>query len=187
MKPGYIVFSADRKGFIENSIKFFRNFEFNHCFIYCDKLCNIDEIIIEASRFGVRFDSWTLSYLNNPEIKLEVWDIGIPEDKANEMLRDLKKYLHVSYAFLNLVGFIWVWFLAKFGIISHNPFKKGIQCSMLLYYALEYLNLLGPLAATEPADTAPDLVYKAVQLIPNAKKIAIKDFDKTELTYRNNL
>lgn len=174
----YIGFSTGN-GFISRSIRKFRGSEYSHVFEVVGEIAG-DLITVEAVETGVAI--LPLHKHVNDHTKMELWEVVVDSELLQGAVRAAMARTQRAYGFMQLIGFIWVWFWQLFGIAKNNPFQDGIICSeeTLLFLKDCGYDLVKDFRRN---DTAPDHLLKAIKSDPTAKLVAIKDFNDISLRW----
>jgi len=183
-RTGLIGFSVT-KGFISRAIQYFRGSKYSHTFIVFGPTPWGDDILGEAGTFGISLVP--LQKYASEKYKMELWEIDMSEvdsEKLNAATRKLTGMAGKTYGYLQLVGFVWIWLMNKFGRRVDNPFEGGIICSEYSYYFLrevdyEMLNDLGLNANS----IAPDHLRLLLMADNKAKVVARSDYDEDTITW----
>lgn len=136
---GLVGFSYCPQSIISKAARFFRKDWMHdapsHTFLIAGKIGD-ELLVIESTTPQARIVP--ISKLMEDKYIFELWhvanvDVDIKINAIKEMMRDVT----TKYAYLQLVGFIWVWFWNKLKREVSNPFKKGLICSEFVYKALQ--------------------------------------------------
>lgn len=182
---GLIGFSVT-KGFISKAIQFFRgDCIYSHTFVVFGPTAWGDDIVGEAGTFEV--DLVPLKKYAHKDYRMELWEIDLSDvdpEKIKQASLKLTKMVGKTYGYLQLVGFIWVWLLSKFGWTVNNPFEGGVICSEYVFYFLKeigypMLNELG----LDANNVAPDHLRMLLMADPAAKIVAHSDYGEGTITW----
>jgi len=143
MSYGDIVLSTSKSSFLSKCIRWFTKSQFSHSFITMPNTLGIP-MCIEAAAGGVdacRFDS---NYTNNPDEKMEIWTINIPQEMKDAAIKQLLDELEISYGYLSYPWFMWRKLNKLFGkdIKGQNNWSdNGMICSQLCVAYLKFCGL----------------------------------------------
>jgi len=104
-------------------------FEFNTKHIFDD-----NTIFHSSMASGVSY--WSNIKFEEQNIKVAMYEIEMEDNLYKELRNDLHKKSGNSYAHLQNLGILLVDFLQDLGVNISNPFRKGENCSELVYTAL---------------------------------------------------
>lgn len=176
---GLVGFTRDRS-IISKIIRIIRGSKFSHCFVITGNL--VDKTMIgEAMEFGVR-NELLQKYMGKNSV-VELWDIENID--ASVKVVGLKRVMDLTgrnYGYFQLVGFLWIWLMDKFGVQKNNPFQGGIICSEYGYYFLKEIGY-NKLDDIEPNSIAPDHIRNVFLEDINVKRVARKLEGETVLTW----
>lgn len=167
--------------FVSKAIRFFRpNAKFSHTFVVLGDFVG-EKLVAEAGTFQV--DCIPLSLYDNKDYRVQMFEVEVSGD-VEDSVRKTLQLVNKPYGYLQLVGFIWVWFWAKLGHKEQNPFDEGIICSELVYYFLRdvgYEKLVE--LDLDPNDVAPDHLRILIENDPRSRLVAHKEYGDEKLIW----
>lgn len=133
MKEIKIHFTRNRKGKIfSRAIMWYDNVDFSHCAIEFDlKKVGVEVIYHSSLDSGVNFYSKEL-FIEKNEI-VDTYVLQLEDEDYNVMMKSLIQSCGVKYALMQNFGIVLVDLIRRLGFDIKNPWKKGYNCSELVY------------------------------------------------------
>lgn len=133
MREIKIHFTRNRKGKIfSRAIMWYDKVNFSHCAIELNlKKINTQVIYHSSLEGGVNFYNKDL-FLEKNEI-VDTYTIHLEEKEYRSILKGLIESCGIEYALMQNIGIVLVDITRRIGINVKNPWKKGYNCSELVY------------------------------------------------------
>jgi hypothetical protein len=179
MKVGSLIFCNHKKGFISSAIRFFTRSPFSHV------MFSMGEILGYESVFSAEKDMEVLPFSkfdedNTIDYIVFEWQ-GVPDEKLSAVVGHLyNKYAGEKYAYLQLLWYVWRWFVEIFNIDIRkkgNWFPDHNHCSELstratLIIAEEYFpTMKNKIDEWNINNISPYDLYRIITQTPDAMKI----------------
>ena len=118
-----------------------------------------DDTVFQSSKGMVNAMSYTVFKKENFPIDEYIFEIST--DTYNTILNELHGTMGTKYGTMQNVGILYVDFMKLFGKRVRNPWKKGYNCSELVY--IHVLRHLYPDLDEDPDLITPEDVYNIVK------------------------
>lgn len=141
-------------------IRLYENTPFSHTYLEFDtKKIFEDDTIFQSSKGMVNYMSKKF-FLSENDI-VEEFEFEIPLEVYMEMRVELHASAGIKYAFMQNIGILYTDFMRLFGKRVKNPWKKGYNCSELVYkHVIRYLY---PDFKYDPETVTPKDVYNMLK------------------------
>jgi hypothetical protein len=143
MEYGHIVISDNVKNKLTSPvIRLFTGSEWSHSFVTIPSILGVP-MCIEASSEGVDTLRMDKGYIDNPDERLIIYKVNIPNEIKDEAIKVCLNELQVKYGYLELPWFAWRWINEKLGKDIRNQdnwSQAGVICSEL---CVTYLTACG--------------------------------------------
>lgn len=142
------------------AVRFYQNTNFSHTYLEFDtKSIFNDDTIFQSSKAMVNYMS--KSFFLTENTITDEFEVEMPDELYMKMRSELHANAGVKYAFLQNIGIIYTDFMRLFGKRVKNPWKKGYNCSELVYkYVIKYLY---PEYTLDPETITPKDVYEIMK------------------------
>lgn len=165
MRKLKIHLTKNSKGAIfSEAIRWYQGTDFSHCAIEF-RLNKLGEDVIYHSSIssGVNFYSKELFLQKNTVTN--TYELEINDDCYNAIMKQLIKNCGKEYAILQNIGIVIVDIMHRMGIKVSNPWKRGYNCSELVY--IEVLSVIYPEESKtyDPETIRPDHVKEILDKV----------------------
>lgn len=109
---------------------------YSHTFFEFDTRHIFDDTTIFHSSMSSGVSYWSNYKFEQENIKTDMYEIEMDDEIYKDLRKELHKHSGTGYAFMQNLGIIMVDLLQDLGINITNPFRKGENCSELVFLAL---------------------------------------------------
>lgn len=141
MRKLRIGFSRNKKGAIFSKLlMWYMEKDYSHTYFLFDTTRIFDDQTILHSSLSGGVGYWAKSIFDKYNTTTAIYEIEVCEETYKLIRSHLHKHAGEKYAFWQNLGIIAVDTLKYFGIKKKNPFRKGENCSELVFLALSKIH-----------------------------------------------
>lgn len=139
MKTFYVGFSGNKK-IGSRILKRYMGTNYSHTFVEYKTAAHMGDDSIYHSAMGSGVGFYANERFEEINTKVSLYEISLDDELYVAIRKVLFKECGRKYAYLQNIGILIGEFLKGLGISFDNPFRDGLNCSELIFLALEMIH-----------------------------------------------